>query len=98
MALYADLQTVRADAVFNRRVQEAMLIAARNVLITGGDDAESPKRRFARGVIQNKQSYTEQMVDMLIAEFNAQTTAAILAATDATLQTEVDAVFPSLAT
>lgn len=98
MALYKDLQTVRADAEFIRRVQEAMLITARNILMAGGDDFESPLRRFARTVIQNKQAQADYMVDVLIAEFNTLTTTQMLAATDAAIQTAVTAAFPKLAT
>lgn len=100
MAAYSDLNTVRIDATFKARVKEATIIAAQKILAatgTLGDASVGPRLRLARGVISNPQPTADEMVDLLIAKFNASSTATILAVTDATMQTEVDAIFPSLA-
>ena len=93
MATYEELYGLRNDDTLRAKVAVAAVIAAQAKLAGTPTAAEAA---WARGVIANPMATADQVVHLVLAANNTASVAAITGATDASVQTNVDAVVDGL--
>lgn len=93
MATYAELATLLADSDLEPKIRVAVIIAAYN-LITGTPTAAD--RAWAAAVLVDPQTEARKALRSVLAANKSASLATIQAATDAAIQTNVDAVVPQL--
>jgi hypothetical protein len=89
MATYADLYNLRFDSALRNRVEIATLIAAEKLRVKQG--ATSAELALARAIFHDPVGMTAQIYVALLATNAAATIVQITGASDATIQTAVDA-------
>jgi hypothetical protein len=89
MATYAELMQAAGDGGLIAKVRVACVIAADNIRTNGA--ATAAQKTWARSVFNNPEAPQTGMLWSVLAQNKAQTLAAILGATDAQVQTAVDA-------
>lgn len=94
MATYLELQSLFNDNDLRLRTRAATVIAASNLLAAGTPTAND--RAFAALVAANPTAISQQVLMFVIASNKDATLSQIQGAADAALQTNVDAVIPSL--
>lgn len=98
MATYAELLEIRdgeAGAALRQRVRIAVIVAAD--LIRQETPAVAPRRAWARATLADPQTAADQMLWAILAQNRAATVAQITGASDATVQTAVNAAVDLLA-
>ena len=93
MATYAELYALRVDDDLRVKVAVATVVAAQTKLAGTPSAAEAA---WARGVIASPGNIAEQVVNLVLAANKSATGATIQGASDATVQTHVDAVVDGL--
>ena len=93
MATYTELRQQFSNDDLRNRVVAATVIAANN-LLSGTPTAE--QKAYAKAVFQNPRSEGEIVFMAVLAANKDATVAQIEGATDAAIQTRVDAVIPNL--
>ena len=92
MATYLEILELIQDPVLSQRVQVAALVAADTIRAEAAGTANHAARlAWARSVLANPQSDQKKMLISVIIQKRALTQAQISGATDAQLQTAVDA-------
>jgi len=95
MASYLEIRTlVGSNADLRNRTTVAVMVSVNQLIREPAPTAAD--RAFAQVVINNPDAYGRKVLNLVLAEFNELSVAVIENATDATLQTAVDAVIPSL--
>jgi len=93
MATYVELHAEFGNETLIAKVEVAVLIAADTLL---GDTPDDSDRKWASAVYENPRREALKAWKALLAANNGATLANILASTDATIQTAVDAIAPAL--
>ena len=92
MATYTDLKLVSADATFLDRVQVACIVAAEQIRLEAVTVPNHDARlAWAKNVFFNPKTEAQRMAWAVLAQNRSATLAQITGATDAQLQTTVDA-------
>jgi len=94
MATYLEINTLSADANLLKRAETAVIIAAQTLVESGGATAND--RRWARQALYAPTAEAQKALRYVLAKNKSATTAQINAVTDASLQTQVDAIVPAL--
>lgn len=99
MATYVELFTLQSDATLLQRVTSALNVASVTVFEESGSTPGHDRRvLFAKAIVSNQTNTAQAMLKFLLGKFNANTVAQIQGATDAQLQTEVNAAINLFAT
>lgn len=93
MATYTELRTLFTDSDLMEKVEVAVVIAA-NTLIAGTPTAAD--KVWAASVFSNPKTEASKALMSVLAENNDAAVAVIQAATDTSIQTNVDAIVPIL--
>jgi len=93
MATYTELYDLRNDSEFRNKVAVAVVIAAEEKLSGTPTTAEA---QWAVNAISNPGEVAKQVINLVLAANNSATPTQILEATDAAIQTNVDAVVDGL--
>lgn len=99
MATYIELHDLQADNEFNRRITAAVVIAADTIRTEDGGTANNANRLiWAASVFASPSAEAKRMVWAVLAANKASTAEQILSASDAVLQSAVDAAVNLFAT
>lgn len=99
MATYFELLTAAEDSNLNKRIRVACFIAAEVVRTEAGTVANHANRlSWAKKVFENPDTEARRMVWAVLAQNASATLAAILGASDSTVQTAVNAAVDVFAT
>jgi len=99
MATYAELLTASANDVLRQKVRVAVVIAAEKVRTESTGVANHANRlTWAKGVYAGPETEANRMIWAVLAQNAAATFAQITGASDATVQTAVDAAVDVFAT
>jgi len=99
MAAYADLFNQRSNSALRNKLTVAVSIAAETIRVEDVGTANHANRlTWAKGVFEHPDGATESMLWALLAANKDLTIAQIEAATDAAIQTKVDAAVDVFAT
>ena len=93
MASYLELRGLFNDGDLNNRVEVAAIIAAKDLLAGSPTAAD---RAFSYSVFSSPKTMAEKILMSVLAENKSASVANIQASTDGALQSNVDAVIPSL--
>jgi hypothetical protein len=93
MATYTELRSLYADDDLRNKVEVAVVKAAANLL---GGTPTADEQKWAAAVFASPRGVGTQALLYVLAENSGLTVAAIQGATDAAIQTNVDAVAPAL--
>ena len=93
MATYAELYALRQDSDLQDKIAVAVVIAAEGKLSGTPSAAEAT---WARSVVQNPGGTAQAVTNLVLAANKSASSAVILAATDAAIQSIVDAVVDGL--
>ena len=93
MATYTELDTLAEDATLLGRIGIALMIAAQG-LVDG--TPEPQEKRWAHRTLSNADVDARRVLRYLLAANKDATVAAITGVTDAAIQTQVDALVPTL--
>lgn len=93
MATYSELRDLFSDDSMKNKLDVAVMKAA-HAKLTGTPTADEQK--WAAAVLANPRAEAEKAYRFVLAANSAADVATILAATDAAIQTQVDAVVPAL--
>ena len=93
MATYTELFDLRNDSVLRNKIAVAVVVSAEGKL-AGTPTAE--EAAWAVDVISNPDGTAKQVINLVLAANKDATPSAILAATDAAIQANVDAVIDGL--
>ena len=100
MASYIDLYTARVNdndsKTLQHKVEVALWIEAESILETGVSPADDDKIRWAYYFLNNSKGEASKVLNLLFGKNNTATTAQILSATDASIQTNVTDVVANL--
>jgi len=92
MATYAELLTASVDAPLNDKIRVACVVAAETVRTEPAATANHVERvKWAQKVFHDPNSEASRMIWAVLAQNRAATLAQITGASDATVQTAVDA-------
>jgi len=92
MATYLELLGVSQDETLNKKVRVAVIIAAEAIRTDGTPPTNQAQRLlWAKSVFENPDAEAKRMVWAVLAANKDATTAQITGATDALVQTNVDA-------
>lgn len=92
MATYAELQTAAGDTNLNSKVRVACVIAAEAVRTANpGPSNQAARLSWAKKVFENPRTEAERMIWAVLAQNAGATLAQITGASDATVQTAVNA-------
>lgn len=92
MATYAEILQASADPTLNNKVRVAVIIAAEVVRTEPTATANHANRLiWAKSVYANPDNEAKRMIWAVLAQNSSATLAAILSATDSTVQTAVNA-------
>lgn len=94
MATYNELQGLFSDSDLVARTQVAVVIAANN--LAAGATPTAADKAWAAAVFDNPGNEARKALMSVLAENSSATVAQIQAATDATLQNNVNAIVPIL--
>jgi hypothetical protein len=106
MATYVELRGLFTDSDLRGKVEVAVVIAA-NKIASGNDDvapfdqaagAHDNRVRWAATAIQSTRAQAENILKLVLADNSDLATSAILSASDAAIQSNVDAVVDMIAT
>ena len=89
MATYEELKSVESNDTIRMRVGVAVNIKAHSILTTATPTAEQIE--WARAALNDPDTLIDTMLRFILAANEASDLATILAVTDATIQTQVDA-------
>lgn len=95
MATYAELQGLRSDNGLTVKCQVAVVIEAFNLIKTGTTPTAA-QQKWAAAVLSNPAQEAEKALMFVLAKNATATLAQITGASDATVQTHVAEVVPSL--
>jgi hypothetical protein len=99
MATYAELLTASSNEVLINKIRVAVVIAAETVRTEAGTTPKHAERLvWAKQVFANPDAEARRMIWAVLAQNKAVTLAAIIGATDAAVQTAVDAAVDVFAT
>lgn len=99
MATYDELRTAEEDPVFTRRVRTACLVAADIIRLEATSVGNHANRLlWAKGVYKDPDSAAPGMIREVLAANRSATLAQIIGASDATIQTAVNAAVDIFAT
>lgn len=97
MALYTEILTAARDDTLNQKVRVAVVIAAEVIRTEAAGTANHANRvAWAKTVYQSPEAVAERMIWAVLAQNAAVSLPTILAASDATIQTAVNAAVDAL--
>lgn len=92
MATYAELLTASADEALVKKIRVACVVAAETVRLEADATQNHAKRlAWAKSVFESPETVAQRMTWAVLAQNRAATLPAILGASDAAVQTAVDA-------
>ncbi len=98
MATYAELNDILQDSDLRNKIRIAVIVAADTINSESDVTANHANRViWAKQAFQNPQGKAEEMLSAVIAQNNATSIANITGASDAAIQTNVDAVVDTFA-
>ena len=93
MAAYLELYDLRSNSGLRNKIAVATVIAAEEKLSGTPTAAEAT---WALGVVTNPNAAAKEVINLVLAANKSSSTSAILSATDAAIQANVDAVVDGL--
>lgn len=98
MATLQEQRQAAEDPTLRVKVREACIVSAQKIVDEPAGTANHPNRlAWAKLVLVAPDTYTDRMLAYIIAKNNASTLAQILAASDATVQQNVDGAVDAFA-
>jgi len=97
MATYAELlDLASSSSIVGLRKRIVMAVLVKANIVAKAATPTAAARAWAQQALQNPQQYEQNMLNYILAEYNTQTTSAITNATDAQVQTAVNAAVDTL--
>jgi len=94
MALYLDLYNAIGNATLDKQIQIALMIKANSIAKVSTPTVA--QKTFAVAALSNPVTYLPAIRNYIFAEYNTQTVATIMSATDLQVQTAVTAAVDTL--
>lgn len=96
MAAYIEIRNLANDATLRNRIEVAVMVAAEAIITASPADTDE-RIAWAQRVLANPQPWSERVLWLALASNKDAAVAQITGATDASLQTIVDATVTALA-
>ncbi len=93
---YTDLRNLANDSTLRNRVEVAVMVAANDIITANPADTDE-RIAWAQQAIASPGPWAQRVLNLILAENKDLTVAQIEAATDAAIQTNVDATVDALA-